>query len=265
MSDTKKLEKRSRDFQVGKAQVRIYSSAESQGKAAAALGAELIRAAIGRKGHARIVIATGNSQLDMIANLVQAEGIDWKRVEAFHMDEYLGIPAGHPASFRRWLREYFIDKVFPSQFHLLEGDSRDPAAEIRRYEGLLLGAPIDVCFLGIGENGHIAFNDPHTADFKDPKTVKTVTLDERCRNQQVGEGCFSTIEDVPRQAITLTCTGLMRSENLICCVPEARKARAVRDSLEGKIITNCPGSLLRTHPHAFIYLDHDSAALLSKY
>jgi glucosamine-6-phosphate deaminase len=252
-----------RAFQVGEANVEIYSSAASQGKAAAARGAELISEAISRRGRARVIIATGNSQEHMIASLVQTSEFDWKRMEAFHMDEYLGISRHHPASFRRWLREHLSDQVSPGQVHLLEGDVSDPEAEIRRYERLLLDAPIDVCFLGIGENGHIAFNDPHVADFADPETVKIVDLDERCRRQQVGEGHFNTIEEVPRQAITLTCTGLMRSENLICCVPEARKAEAVRNALEGKISTSCPGSVLRSHQHVTIYLDRDSAALLS--
>jgi glucosamine-6-phosphate deaminase len=178
------------------------------------------------------------------------------------MDEYLGIGAGHPASFRRWLLDHMVERVSPEQVHLLQGDARDPDEEIRRYAHLLVEAPIDVCFLGIGENGHIAFNDPHTADFSDPEIAKIATLDERCRKQQVGEGHFAALEEVPQKAITLTCTGLMRSENLICCVPEGRKAEAVHNALEGEIATNCPGSLLRTHPHATIYLDSDSAAQL---
>jgi glucosamine-6-phosphate deaminase len=264
MNDSTNIEKPLKTLQVGKAKIEIYSSAAAQGKAAAARGSEIIRAAIARRGHARVIIATGNSQDHMVATLVQAEGIDWKLVEAFHMDEYLGISADHPASFRRWLREHLIEKVSPGQFHLLQGDAQDPTAETRRYERLLLEAPIDVCFLGIGENGHIAFNDPHTANFNDPEIAKTVTLDERCRKQQVGEGHFANIEEVPHQAISLTCTGLMRSENLICCVPESRKAEAVRNALEGEIATSCPGSLLRTHPHSTIYLDRDSAALLSE-
>lgn len=247
----------------GKAQVEIYSSRAAQGEAAAARGAELVRDAIGRDGHARIIVATGNSQKDMIAALVRSPGIDWNRVEVFHMDEYVGMSADHPASFRRWVRENLITRVHPGRAHLLEGDATDVAAECRRYERLLLDAPIVLCFLGIGENGHIAFNDPHIADFKDPETVKRVALDERCRRQQVGEGHFATLDDVPREALTLTCPALMRSENLICCVPEARKVEAVRRSLEGEITPDCPGSLLRTHPHATIYLDRDSAAQLS--
>lgn len=250
-------------FQVGRARIEIYPSKASLGAAAAAQGVELIRTAIAQQGHARIIIATGNSQDDMIAALVQSPAIDWKCVEVFHMDEYLGISADHPASFRRWLKDRVIQQVSPGQFHLLQGDAIDIAKEIRSYQSALTEAPINVCFLGIGENGHIAFNDPHIADFHDPEIAKVVTLDERCRKQQVGEGHFRTLEDVPRQAITLTCTGLMRSENLICCVPEARKAEAVRNALEGEIATSCPGSLLRTHPHATIYLDRDSAARLS--
>ena len=257
------LEKPLRSFSVGKAQVTLFSSRAALGSAAAAQGVDLISAAIGRRGRARVIIATGNSQQDMVAALVQSPHIDWKRTAVFHMDEYLGMSADHPASFRHWLHEHVLNRVSPAEVHLLQGDAKDIDAEIRRYEGLLLEDTIDVCFLGIGENGHIAFNDPHVADFNDPRIAKIVSLDEICRKQQVGEGHFPTIDDVPRQAITLTCTGLMRSETLICCVPEARKAQAVRNSLRGEIATSCPGSLLRTHPHATIYLDQESAAQLS--
>jgi glucosamine-6-phosphate deaminase len=263
MSQSAPVEKPLRSFPVGKAQVTIFSSRASLGSAAAAQGAELINAAIVRKGRARVIIATGNSQQDMVAALVQSPRIDWKSTAVFHMDEYLRMSADHPASFRHWLHKHLLDRVSPAEVNLLQGDAEDIEVEIRRYEGLLLEDTIDVCFLGIGENGHIAFNDPHVADFNDPRIAKIVSLDEICRKQQVGEGHFPAINDVPRQAITLTCTGLMRSESLICCVPEARKAQAVRNSLQGEITTNCPGSLLRTHPNATIYLDQESATLLS--
>lgn len=263
MSQSNTVEKPLKSFPVGKAQVTVFSSRVSLGSAAAAQGAELINAAIARKGCARVIIATGNSQQDMIGVLVQSPRIDWKRTVVFHMDEYLGMSADHPASFRHWLRKHLLDRASPAEVHLLQGDAKDIDAEIRRYEGLLLEDTIDVCFLGIGENGHIAFNDPHVADFNDPRIAKTVTLDEICRKQQVGEGHFPAIDDVPRQAITLTCTGLMRSENIICCVPEARKAQAVRNALQGEIATSCPGSLLRSHPNATIYLDQESASQLS--
>jgi glucosamine-6-phosphate deaminase len=263
MTQQQKTEKPVRVLQAGNAQVEIYSSKAAQGQAAAARGAELIRDAINQQGHARIIIATGNSQKDMVAALGESHAIDWKRVEVFHMDEYLGMTESHPASFRRWLRENLSDRVHAAQFHLLKGDAADVQGEILRYERLLLAAPVEVCFLGIGENGHIAFNDPHIADFNDPVTVKIVALDERCRKQQVGEGHFATLDDVPRQALTLTCPGLMRAQNLICCVPEARKAQAVRNALEGEITYKCPGSMLRTHPRATIYLDLDSASQLS--
>jgi len=263
MSHSTNVEEPLRSFSVDQARVAIFSSKASLGNAAAVQGVELINAAIARRGRARIIIATGNSQEDMIVALVGSPLIDWKRTVVFHMDEYLGISADHPASFRSWLRKHVLDRVSPAGVHLLQGDAKDIDAEIQRYEGLLLEDTIDVCFLGIGENGHIAFNDPHVADFNDPKIAKTVTLDEICRTQQVGEGHFSAIDDVPRQAITLTCTGLMRSENLICCVPEARKAQAVRNSIQGEITTSCPGSLLRTHPHSTIYLDQESAMQLS--
>jgi glucosamine-6-phosphate deaminase len=250
-------------FQADKLGVEVYPSKAAQGEAAAVRGSELVRDAIGRQGHARIIVATGNSQEDMVAALVRTPGIDWSRVEVFHMDEYAGIHADHSASFRRWVRERLVERVHPGRAHLIEGDAADATTECLRYARLLLEAPIDICFLGIGENSHIAFNDPHIANFEDPETVKRVTLDERCRGQQVGEGHFKTLDEVPREALTLTCPALMRAEHLICCVPEARKADAVCKSIEGAIAPDCPGSLLRTHLRATLYLDFDSAAKLS--
>jgi glucosamine-6-phosphate deaminase len=263
MKLSSEIEKPVLTFRVDRAQIEVYSSNALLGRAAAARGADLIRSSIRRQGEARVIIATGNSQDEMVAALVQSPGIDWGKVTVFHMDEYLGISTGHRASFRHWLKEHLLNQVSPKQAYFLEGDAEDAGAEMARYSQLLFQAPIEVCFLGIGENGHIAFNDPHVADFNDPKTIKIVDLDERCRRQQVGEGHFCTIEEVPRQAITLTCPTLMRSENLVCCVPDARKAEAVRNALEGEIATTCPGSLLRTHPHATIYLDRDSATQLT--
>jgi glucosamine-6-phosphate deaminase len=252
-----------RQFRADRARVEVYASKAALGRAAAARGAEIVREAVARRKRARIIVATGNSQLEVSSALVETPDLDWTRVEVFHMDEYLGLPADHPASFRRWVKERVVDVVRPGAAHYLEGDAPDWEAECRRYTGLLTAAPVDVCFLGIGENGHIAFNDPHEADFNDPHTVKRVALDERCRRQQVGEGHFSGLEAVPQFALTLTCPALMSAQHLVCCVPDLRKAEAVRCALEGPISAACPGSILRTHPQATIYLDPDSASMLA--
>jgi glucosamine-6-phosphate deaminase len=180
------------------------------------------------------------------------------------MDEYVGISDKHPASFRLWLKTRVAEVVHPASMHYLGGDAADIDAELKRYAGLLAAAPIDLAFVGFGENGHIAFNDPHEADFNDPKVIKIVTLDEACRKQQVGEGHFPSMADCPSKAITLTCPTLLSAEHLVCCVPDARKSNAVRGALEGPISTDCPASIVRTHAHASIYLDGPSASLLNK-
>jgi glucosamine-6-phosphate deaminase len=248
----------------GRARVQIYASLDALGAAAARQAAGVIQDAIAQSGRARIVIATGNSQLALIDALVRQEGVDWNRVAAFHMDEYVGISRDHPASFRKWIRTRVEEIVRPGSMEYLEGDAPDLEAETARYARLLSAGPIDLAFVGIGENGHIAFNDPAVADFEDPLAVKRVVLDEDCRHQQVGEGHFANMEAVPREALTLTCPALFRVKSWICSVPEARKAKAVRSSLEGPISTLCPGSLVRTHPNATVYLDTDSSALLAR-
>lgn len=247
----------------GTARVRIYASRRQLGAEAAAQAAQIIRDAVGQRGAARIVVATGNSQLDMIHALAEIPDLPWNAVDVFHMDEYAGMPRTHPASFRLWIKQRIEDKVHPRKVHYLEGDARDLDAEIARYSKLLNEAPIDLAFVGFGENGHIAFNDPHVADFEDPATVKRVTLDEACRKQQTGEGHFPDLASVPHEALTITCLGLRRAAAWICSVPEARKAQAVRSALEGPITTACPASIVRTHPNATVYLDTESAALLS--
>ena len=251
-------------IQVDQARVEIFESVPALGASAAARGATILREAIANQGRARIIVATGNSQFEVIKALVPAVGIDWNRVEVFHMDEYVGLPDTHPASFRLWIKTRLADKVHPRIVHYIVGDAADAAEECRRYGRLLLESPIDLCLLGVGENGHIAFNDPHVADFHDPATIKLVELDERCRLQQVGEGHFASLEEVPREALTLTCPALMRSRHMICSVPERRKAEAVRNTLEGPVSPACPASLLRTHPQATLYLDTESASLLTR-
>jgi len=251
-----------RSFQVDKARVYVYPSKRDTSEAAALEAASILRSTLAKRGSARIIVGTGNSQEDMVRALVQAPGLDWSRMEVFHMDEYVGMPEEHPASFHCWLKTRLVDIVHPGKVHFLYGNTPDSSQECERYAALLHSAPIDICFIGFGENGHIAFNDPGVADFHDPWAVKRVTMDERCRRQQVGEGHFPTIDAMPKEALTLTCPELLRAEHLICTVPEQRKAEAVKNALTGPITEACPSSLVRTHPAAAIYLDADSASLL---
>jgi glucosamine-6-phosphate deaminase len=246
----------------GTARVRIYPTRQELGAAAARDAAQIIGEAVERQGRARIILATGNSQLDMIGALVEVPGVPWNKVEAFHMDEYIGMPESHPSSFRRWIKTRLEDRVHPGTVRYLSGDAPDLDAEIARYSRLLNSAPIDLAFVGFGENGHIAFNDPHVADFADAETVKRVRIDEASQRQQAGEGHFDRPESVPKDALTITCPGLFRAAAWVCCVPDLRKATAVRDALEGPISTSCPSSIVRTHPNATIYLDKQSASLL---
>lgn len=242
--------------------VQICADVTALADEAATEAAAIIGEAIARNANPRIMVATGNSQLACIDALTRRNDIDWQSVEAFHMDEYVGISPNHPSSFRYWVRTRVEEKVRPGRMNYLEGDAHDIDAEIARYAALLEAAPIDLAFVGFGENGHIAFNDPPVADFDDPATVKRVELDEACRRQQWGEGHFPSLEAVPREALTVTCTGLFRAQAWICAVPEARKAEAVRNALEGPVSTACPASLVRRHPRASVYLDKASAALL---
>jgi glucosamine-6-phosphate deaminase len=242
--------------------VEICPDNASLGKAAAQMAARLLAATLAQQPVANLVLATGNSQLSFLEHLGAATGIDWSRVNIFHMDEYAGMPADHPASFRRFLRQHLVDTVHPAAFYGVRGEATDLQAECARYAGLLLDYPPDICCLGIGENGHLAFNDPPFADFKDPEWVKIVQLDERSRQQQVGEGHFPALADVPRQAITLTIPALLSAWRVLAIVPEQRKAEAVFKALTGPMTTACPASVLRITAHAHLFLDKESAALL---
>lgn len=253
-----------RSFTAGRLPVRIFASLPDLAAAAADDAAQVLSSAIAQRGRARAIIATGNSQDLFLEQLTRRPGIDWKKVELFHMDEYLGMPMTHRASFRKYLKERVFDRVNPAQAHYLEGDALEPLKAIRAYAAALASAPIDLCCLGIGENGHIAFNDPDVADFNDPEPIKIVKLDEKCRRQQVGEGHFPNIDAVPSYAITLTIPALCRVGRMIAVVPEKRKAVAVQGSLEGPIATSCPGSYLRQQAHCTLYLDPDSASLLKQ-
>jgi glucosamine-6-phosphate deaminase len=241
--------------------VRTYTDRLTMSRAAAEHAARALREAIAARGAARIVAATGASQFDFLAALTAASGIDWPLVEMFHLDEYIGLPGTHPASFRKYLRERLIDKTGMTRCHLLDGE-RD-AARVAGEVGRELGrAPVDVAFVGIGENAHLAFNDP-PADFDTDRPYLIVTLDEACRRQQVGEGWFASIDDVPSQAISMSVRQILKSREVLCIVPDARKAEAVRASVEGAISPLTPASILRTHANTTLYLDRDAAALLS--
>jgi glucosamine-6-phosphate deaminase len=241
----------------------VFSNTQDLGVAAAAKAAEIITRAVERRGRARILVAMGNSQLELIKHL-SAQKLAWDKVDAFHLDEYVGISEHHPASFRHWIKHRFANRVHPRSMEYIKGDAPDADAEAARYSRLLLADPVDLAFVGFGENGHIAFNDPHVADFNDPLTVKRVELDLACRAQQVNEKHFPDIASVPSQALSVTCSALLRVANWICSIPELRKATAVQQALEGPITSACPASVVRTHPNAFIYLDRESSSKLSR-
>jgi glucosamine-6-phosphate deaminase len=242
--------------------VKVCADRQLLGAIAGEHGAAVLRERLVEKRVVRVIFACAPSQDATLSALLAAPGIDWRRVHAFHMDEYIGLPDTHPASFRRWLKEHLADKVPLGAVEYLCGDAADAEAECRRYADCLAASPVDVCFLGIGENGHIAFNDPPVADFDDPRRVKIVTLDEACRAQQTAEGHFPTLADVPRQALTLTCPALLAAEHLIASVPGPRKAQAVRQAVQGPRSTACPASAIMDHPRATVYLDAESAGRL---
>jgi glucosamine-6-phosphate deaminase len=243
--------------------IRIFDTKADLGRAAAERAAAAIGEAVARNGRARVIAATGASQFEFLDALTAMAGVDWPRAEMFHLDEYVGLPDTHPASFRRYLRERIVERVHPGVFHFLAGDAPDPAAECRRVGALLQEAPVDVAFVGIGENGHLAFNDP-PANFRTEEPYLVVELDEACRRQQLGEGWFATLDDVPRRAISMSIRQILKAREILGVVPDARKARAVRDCLEGEVSPLHPSSILRAHAHTTVYLDRDSAALLAR-
>jgi glucosamine-6-phosphate deaminase len=241
-----------------KLHVQIFPTRAEMGKAAGEHAAAAIQAAISARGAARVILASAPSQNETLATLVAAS-IDWGRVTIFHMDEYLGLPADHPQTFRAYQREKVLSRIKPAAFHGIAGESADAAAECARYAALLREAPIDACCLGIGENGHLAFNDPPVADFAAPEWVKVVELDLPCRQQQVNDGCFPTLDAVPKYALTLTIPALMSARTLVCTVPGPRKAAAVRATIKDPIDTACPATILRRHEDATLYLDEAAA------
>lgn len=250
------------DFYQDKLHVRSYATRPEMGAAAAEEGAALLRKLLSEKDSVRVIFAAAPSQNEFLDALCSAPGIDWGRVTAFHMDEYIGLHPDAPQGFGNFLRAHIFDRLPFGTIHFLNGGAVDPAAECARYGTLLREAPIDIVFLGIGENGHIAFNDPPVADFADLETVKIVPLDEICRNQQVHDGCFAALEQVPTHAMTLTVPALAGAAHHFCIVPAPTKAEAVRACIRGEITTACPAAILRTCPDAALYLDADSSALL---
>jgi glucosamine-6-phosphate deaminase len=240
--------------------VKVLPDATALAAAAAADAGKRIREAIGARGGARIIAATGASQIAFLGRLVREPDIDWRKVEMFHLDEYVGLAKDHPASFRKYLLERLIRPAGITNYHLLDGE-RDPKAVCQEIGAMLTKAPVDVAFVGIGENGHLAFNDP-PADFETDAPYLVVQLDERCRQQQVGEGWFASVAEVPETAISMSVRQILRARAIVCVVPDARKAEAVRATLEGAIGPMTPASILRTHPDVAIYLDEQSASLL---
>jgi glucosamine-6-phosphate deaminase len=231
------------------------------GQRAASAGAEQIRQSLRDRGTANIIVATGASQFATLSSLIAAPGIDWGKVTGFHLDEYLGLSAEHPASFRKYLRERFVDLVPLRNFHYVNGSAPNPLAECERLGELISRETIDVAFIGIGENAHLAFNDP-PADFETEKPYLVVELDEGCRSQQLGEGWFPTLQDVPRQAISMSVRQIMKSQCLICSVPDQRKAEAVHRSVEGPLTPQVPASILRQHDRCQLFVDPPAASLL---
>ncbi|HLV35774.1 MAG TPA: glucosamine-6-phosphate deaminase [Spirillospora sp.] len=252
-------------FRVAGIDARVYNDKIKLGEAAAEHVANCIQDAIREREQARVIFATGASQYEFLAALVgKKDSLDWSRVTAFHLDEYLGLPEDHPASFRRYLRERLFDRLPFGAVHLLDGTAPDPQAEADRYSALLAEGPVDLACIGIGENGHLAFNDP-PADFETSALVHIVTLDEACRQQQVGEGHFATFADVPTQALSLSIPAILRAKRISCVVPDRRKAAAVLCALEGPITPDCPASALRQHGHTLLFLDRESASNLPRY
>ncbi|CAN5316595.1 glucosamine-6-phosphate deaminase [soil metagenome] len=241
----------------------VCESKVELGERAAADGAGLVRRALAERGEATIIVATGASQFEMLEALTREEGIDWSRVTGFHLDEYVGLPIAHGASFRAYLWQRFVSELpLPMRaFHFLNAET-DPEAECARVGALLREHPVDVAFIGIGENGHIAFNDP-PADFETEEPYIVVGLDEACRRQQLGEGWFPTFEDVPERAVSMSVRQILKSAAIICTVPDERKAEAVKGAVEGAVTPDVPASILQTHDNCGLYLDQPAASLLS--
>lgn len=250
--------------QVDKLVVKGFSGRNEMGQAAAKAVAARLKELLNEQAEVNMVFAAAPSQNEFIAALIKTEGIDWSRVNAFHMDEYIGLPESDPQRFGNFLKERIFSKLPLGATHYLDGNNPDPQAECARYAGLLERYPLDIVCMGIGENSHIAFNDPHVADFDDPHRVKIVDLDMACRQQQVNDGCFPVLDQVPTHALTLTIPAMMAARYIYCMVPAKNKAIAVRHTLTSDITSLYPSTILRRHPNAELYIDADSASLLEK-
>ena len=251
-----------KSFKVDKLLVKIYDSRQEMGEAAAAEAAAHLRALLSAQKKVRAIFAAAPSQNEFLEALCKEPGIDWTRVIALHMDEYVGLPADAPQGFGNFLRRAIFDKLPFGKVEYI-GSEGNPEELMARYDAILADGKVDVVFMGIGENGHIAFNDPHVADFNDPSRIKKVDLDLKCRNQQVHDGCFARLEDVPEYALTLTVPALFAADRLFCVVPAPTKADAVKATVEGPIGEKCPATVMRLHKDATLYLDPDSAAKLT--
>lgn len=244
--------------------MQIFNNKQELGKAAARKAADILKRAVATRGKAVFVAATGASQFEFLEALTSLGSMPWTKTVMYHLDEYIGLPETHPASFRRYLKERLISKVQPGEVHLINGEAADPELECQRLGALIGREQVDVAFVGIGENGHLAFNDP-PADFLTDQPFIVVDLAESCRRQQVSEGWFNELDEVPKRAITMSIKQILKSRHIICVVPEARKAEAVKAALEEEITPDCPASVLRTHKNVYLFLDKDSAKLLHKY
>ncbi len=240
-------------------EVIISETKQKLGAVAAIRGAQIIQESIKKKGKATIIVATGASQFEMLNELIKKD-IDWSKVTGFHLDEYIGMSVEHPASFRKYLKERFVDKVGLKSFYFINAES-DPEKECERLKEIISKVQIDVAFIGIGENGHLAFNDP-PADFETEEPYIVVNLDEDCRKQQMGEGWFKTLEVVPKQAISMSIKQILKSGSIICSVPDKRKAKAVKDAVSGIVAPQVPSSILQNHNATWVYLDKEAASFL---
>lgn len=249
------------DIKVDNLLVRISENRQLMGTQAASEAAVYLKRLLKEKEVVNLIFAAAPSQNEFLDALSKTEGIEWKRVNAFHMDEYIGLEKKAPQGFGNFLREHIFSKVPFKNVFYLNGQIEPPQEACREYANLLQSYPADIVFMGIGENGHIAFNDPHVADFQDPYLVKVVDLDEKCRQQQVHDGCFTSIDKVPTHALTLTIPALYRADYLFCMVPGKTKAWAVNETLAGSVSPDCPASILRNHPHTILYIDNDSASI----
>lgn len=247
-----------KEYSLGNLHVRVFNSRNAMGSCAGTEVAETIKKLMREKEEINVMFAAAPSQDEALDALIADKDIDWSRVNAFHMDEYVGLDSNHPAGFRNFLKRTIFDKFKFKSINLINGNADDPYKEATRYSDLLAQYPIDICMLGVGENGHLAFNDPPAADFNDPALVKVVELEQRCRVQQVNDGCFAKVDDVPKLALTVTIPGLFGANEMYCTVPAITKADAIKKMLDGTVSTDCPASILTTHKCAKLYLDTGS-------